>query len=155
MALPAVRMLTLATGLGILLGGCSAAATESEPAAESTSPGGSSSPADKSTASPTVEPASETDQFVTRFEDSLTALASRMPKPDSRSLRDAFVAAGADESAVEISADVTPTGLDVDAMTGAVAVGNTCVYGHVRDGITTVTELPALSNGGCFVGNQG
>ena len=46
------------------------------------------------------------------------------------------------------------TGLDVDAIQGAGLIDGTCVFGEVRDGSVTVTVLPVLGSGLCFVGDQ-
>ena len=84
----------------------------------------------------------------------LDAVAASAPTPDSEALRTAFDSAGVDPAAVEVSVDVTPTGLGVDAMTAAAPVGGSCIFGHIREGVATVIELPVLSDGRCFVGDQ-
>lgn len=94
------------------------------------------------------------DALTSRITDALNSLAAQTPKPDAETLRAAFESAGADAGSVEVSIDTTPTGLEVDAMTGAAPVADTCVFGHVRDGVATVTQLPVLADGRCFVGDQ-
>ncbi len=61
--------------------------------------------------------------------------------------------AGGRKAPVEVSVDKTPTGLEVDAIQGAVRAGGECVFGEVRDGKATVAILPPLSNGLCFIGD--
>ena len=97
---------------------------------------------------------STADAFTSSLEDSLTSLAAETTNPDAGALRAAFESAGADPGSVEVSIDTTPTGLEVDAMTAAVPLGDICVFGHIRDGASTVTQLPVLANGLCFVGDQ-
>ncbi|MHA7238552.1 DUF6993 domain-containing protein [Arthrobacter sp. TMS1-12-1] len=65
-----------------------------------------------------------------------------------------FADAGATPESVEVSADSTPTGLDVAAIQGAGLIRGTCVFGEVREGTATVVVLPALASGRCFVGDQ-
>ncbi|GAB3555380.1 hypothetical protein GCM10027404_32140 [Arthrobacter tumbae] len=97
---------------------------------------------------------STVDAFTAGLEDSLTLLAAETANPEAEALRAAFESAGADPDSVEVSIDTTPTGLEVDAMTAAAPFGETCVFGHIRSGASTVTQLPVLSNGLCFVGDQ-
>lgn len=114
------------------------------PAVPSPDPATSTLPSDASTA----------DAVTSRIADALDSLAAETPKPDAEALRAAFESAGVDADSVEVSIDITPTGLEVDAMTAAVPVGETCIFGHVRDGAATATQLPALADGRCFVGDQ-
>lgn len=65
----------------------------------------------------------------------------------------AMVKTGAVEEKVELSLDITPTGLAVDAIEAATPVAEECVIGQVRDGHVTVTILPVLASGLCFVGS--
>lgn len=143
----------LSAGIAGVISGCGASVTGSQTqalqlapaaAAPSSSPAESIAPADTSTA----------DALASSIADALDALAARSPEPDAEALRGAFAAAGADASSVEVSIDITPTGLEVDAMTGAVPVGESCVFGHIRDGVASVTQLPLLADGRCFVGDQ-
>lgn len=92
--------------------------------------------------------------FAAGVAEHLDRLVTGAPQPDTEELRSAFVAAGAEQASVEVSLDTTPTGLEVDAMTGAAPVDGTCVFGHIRDGVVTVTLLPVLADGQCFVGDQ-
>lgn len=55
---------------------------------------------------------------------------------------------------IEVSIDSTPTGLDVDAIQGAGRIGETCVFGEVREDEVSVSVLPVLGSGYCFVGDQ-
>ena len=87
------------------------------------------------------------------LETALKQLAGESPSPDRAGMTDAFATAGFDPAAVEVSADRTPTGLDVDAIQGAARQGGDCVFGEVRDGEVTVSVLPVLAGGRCFVGN--
>jgi protein tyrosine phosphatase (PTP) superfamily phosphohydrolase (DUF442 family) len=97
---------------------------------------------------------SAADSLAAAITEALNSLAAETPTPDAEALRSAFESAGVDAGSVEVSIDTTPTGLEVDAMTGAVPVGETCIFGHVRGGVPTVTQLPVLADGRCFVGDQ-
>lgn len=66
----------------------------------------------------------------------------------------ALTGAGIAPSALEVSVSRTPTGLEVDAIEAAALQGKDCVIGQIRDGSVSVTILPVLASGRCFVGAQ-
>ncbi|MBT2523140.1 hypothetical protein J7E80_19655 [Arthrobacter sp. ISL-28] len=84
--------------------------------------------------------------------DALGAVAAGTPRPGAEQIQQALTAAGVPAASLEISADRTPTGLDVDSMEAAAVRGKECVIGQIRNGKVTVTVLPVLANGKCFVG---
>jgi hypothetical protein len=84
----------------------------------------------------------------------LTALAATKPSPNRDEVRKAFADAGFPADSVEVSLDQTPTGLAVDSIRGAAMNGDTCLFGEVREGQVSVTALPKLDSGYCFVGDQ-
>ncbi len=144
--------LCFAAGVIILgLSGCGAAAgsptqvLQVAPAAPT-----ASSPALAAQKTPSEAPSN----VLTAVTEALNSAAAQTPKPNADALRAAFGTAGVDPAAVEVSIDTTPTGLEVDAMTAAAPVGDSCIFGHVRDGVATVTQLPVLADGRCFIGDQ-
>lgn len=144
--------LALVAGSLVLATGCGFAATGqvARPPAEvqpTNQPSTRATPSEQ----PNVDAASA---FKEALERNLSSLATESPQPASGQVRDAFVSSGAQEEAVEVSIDVTPTGLEVDAVTGATPFGEMCLFGHIADGVATVTELPGLSDGTCFIGDQ-
>ncbi len=84
---------------------------------------------------------------------SLGSLAAGTKSPSRDQMKAAMVAAGANPDTVEVSMDITPTGLAVDAMEAADVVDGQCIVGQVRDGQASVTVLPVLASGRCFVGD--
>ncbi|MET3718600.1 MULTISPECIES: hypothetical protein [unclassified Arthrobacter] len=84
--------------------------------------------------------------------DALTRLAAGTPKPATAQVTEALTGAGVAPATLEVSASRTPTGLAADAIESAVLQGTDCVFGHIRDGSVTVTVLPVLASGKCFVG---
>lgn len=82
----------------------------------------------------------------------LEDLAAKTPKPTSDQMVAALAKAGLEESEVEVSADITPTGLAVDAIEAAAPVAENCIVGQVRDGKVAISVLPVLDSGKCFVG---
>ncbi|WP_426226130.1 DUF6993 domain-containing protein [Pseudarthrobacter sp. DSP2-3-2b1] len=88
-----------------------------------------------------------------RVSDALSRLASGTPKPATAQVTDALTGAGVAPAALEVSASRTPTGLEADAIEAGVLQGRDCVIGQVRDGSVTVTVLPVLASGKCFVGS--
>jgi hypothetical protein len=82
----------------------------------------------------------------------LNRLAAGTPKPATAQVTEALTGAGVQPSVLEVSASRSPTGLEADAIESAVLQGTDCVFGHIRDGSVTVTVLPVLATGKCFVG---
>ena len=87
--------------------------------------------------------------------DALGAVVSGTPKPGTEQITQALTAAGFPAATLEVSASRTPTGLDVDSVEAAAVQGRKCVIGQIRDGKVTVTVLPVLASGKCFVGAAG
>jgi hypothetical protein len=84
--------------------------------------------------------------------DALGRLAAGTPRPATAQVTEALTGAGVAPGVLEVSASRTPTGLEADAIESAVLQGTDCVLGHIRDGSVTVTVLPVLASGKCFVG---
>jgi hypothetical protein len=85
--------------------------------------------------------------------DALTRLAAGTPKPATAQVMESLTGAGIPGAGLEVSESRTPTGLEADAIEAAVLHGSDCVVGQIRDGRVTVTVLPVLSSGKCFVGS--
>lgn len=100
-----------------------------------------------------VEAVSAADAMSGKLKSSLGKLASTTKAPNREQMMAAVLEAGADKENVELSIDITPTGLAVDAIESATLVGEECVIGQVRDGNVAVTILPVLGSGRCFVGD--
>lgn len=93
------------------------------------------------------------EDFAANLRDSLDSLAQTTKAPNRSQMLDAMLKAGASEEKTELSIDITPTGLAVDAIEAATLVGEECVVGQVREGNVAVTILPPLASGRCFVGD--
>jgi hypothetical protein len=83
----------------------------------------------------------------------LTGLAAGSPKPATAQVTEALTAAGIAPAVLQVSQSRTPTGLEADAIEAAVLQGKDCIIGQVREGTVTVTVLPVLASGKCFVGS--
>jgi hypothetical protein len=125
----------------------------------STGPEGEASggPATDGPASPGT-PGADPAGIATSVEAALRALAEAQD-PISRdqvraAVEQGFADAGAAPEALEVSIDRTPTGLDVDAIQGSGLIGGRCIVGEIREGTVSVTVLPVLATGLCFVGDQ-
>ena len=140
----------ISAGAALAVSGCGADAAGSQPRAPQVAPA-SQSPNPAESAAPA---SSEADVLTSSLTDALNSLAAESPNPDAEVLRAAFESAGAEADTIEVSIDTTPTGLEVDAMTAAAPLEDICVFGHIRDGAATVTQLPVLASGQCFVGDQ-
>ncbi|MBD8043418.1 hypothetical protein H9638_06280 [Arthrobacter sp. Sa2BUA2] len=128
------------------LSGCAAAG----PAAEGQQPIPAKSSSGESAAGPARAWIPEADAVQTQLE----ALAAQAPSPSRNAVREAYAAAGFSPDAVEVSQDITPTGLAVDSIVAGAPVAGQCVLGEVRSGSATVTVVPALSSGQCLIGDD-
>jgi hypothetical protein len=169
----AARRLLAATAAGALvvgLAGCISGTTpgvqpgsgEAAPAATSTgaASAGSAPTATETAAtgpladtSAAAAEAAATETVRKTVADALGRLAGGSPKPATAQVTDALTGAGIAPAALQVSQSRTPTGLEADAIEAAVLQGKDCVVGQVRDGAVTVTVLPVLASGKCFVGS--
>ncbi|MET4004809.1 MULTISPECIES: DUF6993 domain-containing protein [Arthrobacter] len=164
---PTPRKLSLrAVGVSVLLvasmalSGCSllpgeAPATDAAPAATSKAPvkDGANTPESKAPEEKQAEKVSAAEEMSGKLKATLTTLASTTKAPNREQMMAAMLEAGAVKEKVEVSIDITPTGLAVDAIESATLVGKECVIGQVRGGNVAVTTLPVLASGRCFVGD--
>ncbi|MBD7994392.1 hypothetical protein H9639_03675 [Arthrobacter sp. Sa2CUA1] len=128
------------------LSGCSAA----DPAAQGQQPAPAESSSGEAQAGPAASRIPEADAVETQ----LAALAAQAPKPSRDAVRDAYAAAGFAPESIEVSQDITPTGLAVDSIVAGAPVAGECVVGEVRSGAVTVTVVPALASGQCLIGDD-
>ncbi|MHA7304815.1 DUF6993 domain-containing protein [Arthrobacter sp. TMN-49] len=136
------------------LGGCSMLPS----ANQSSEPGGAagSATARKEAAKASdkpAEPASAAEELSVKVKASLAKLAAVTKAPSREQMLSAMLEAGAVKEKVELSVDITPTGLAVDAVESATRVAEECVIGQVREGNVSVIVLPVLASGRCFVGD--
>ncbi|MDJ0316030.1 DUF6993 domain-containing protein [Arthrobacter antibioticus] len=140
--------------VALALGGCSLLPTG--PADSGSVQGSPTTAAAKNSSEAEMEPTeppTAAQELATRIRDSLTELAGVTKSPNRDQMMSAMLEAGAEKDKVELSIDITPTGLAVDAIESAAPVGEECVVGQVRDGNVAVTILPVLASGRCFVGD--
>jgi hypothetical protein len=164
-------MLTAMTGAALVaaLSGCvggvpeaqrgaaetaTAASPSAAPSTVSESSGTPAGPlADTSGGQRTNSPEAATETVKKTLTDALGRLAGGSPKPATAQVTEALTGAGVDPAALQVSQSRTPTGLEADAIEASVLQGSDCVIGQVRDGAVTVTVLPVLASGKCFVGS--
>jgi hypothetical protein len=138
------------------LGGCSAtpAATPSpNPAVVTTAPTTTTAAGQDETEAPPIAAKTASHELQDKLTATLTTLAATTKSPNRAQMLQAMLDAGAVKEKVELSIDVTPTGLAVDAVESATRVAEECVIGQVRDGNVAVITLPVLASGRCFVGD--
>lgn len=148
-----IATVTLIVAAALAVTGCSSPTTASSEPSQALS----QSAATSSVASPKTEPTktpTAAEAFSQRVKGSLTKLGNATKAPNREQMMAAMLEAGATKDKVEISIDITPTGLAVDAIESAVPIASNCVIGQVRDGKVAVTILPILASGKCFVGDQ-
>ncbi|NUT71063.1 hypothetical protein [Pseudarthrobacter sp. C4D7] len=127
-------------------------AQSSGPATQSSASGGEPL-ANTSAGAQTQAEAAATEGVKRKVTDTLSALAAGTPKPATAQVSDALTGAGIAPAVLQVSQSRTPTGLEADAIEAAVLQGKDCVIGQVREGAVTVTVLPVLASGKCFVGS--
>ena len=154
------RMNSGAIGVSVLvaaslaLGGCSLLPTG--PGAPVPSPESTTAVPAEATPALADKPAEQltaAQELGAKLQTSLTTLASATKTPNREQMMSAMLEAGAVKEKVELSIDITPTGLAVDAVEAGALVAEECVVGQVRDGKVAVTLLPVLASGRCFVGD--
>lgn len=144
----------------LFLAGCSS--TPTDPAVTGVPP--SASGAENKTATPAPAatktavagpsaPAEASAALRSKLSDVLGRLAAGTPKPSTSQVREALTGAGIATGSLEVSESTTPTGLAADSIEAAVRQAKDCVIGQVREGAVTVTVLPVLASGKCFVGS--
>lgn len=126
------RVVALLVAGSLALSGCSLMLFGNEESSQTpstypvaTAPGENAQPADPKT------PAQE---FSAKLTASLDNLAATNQSPNRDQMRAAMVEAGANNDTLEISVDITPTGLAVDAIEAADVVDGECIVGQVREG---------------------
>ncbi|HKU32138.1 MAG TPA: hypothetical protein VJQ60_16775 [Arthrobacter sp.] len=161
-----MRFLVFSLAVAGMAAGCSAPAPVVSGSSASASGSVSASPAPPSSGSagtPSTQPSAGTGtpsanaataKLVQTMESTLKAVVSETSKPAQDVLRSRLESAGIPASAVEVSASKTPTGLDVDAIEAAARSGKDCVMGEIRDSQVSVSVLPVLASGKCFVGDS-
>lgn len=117
------------------------------------SAGASAQPLADTSGGASAAAAAATEKVKVTVTDALTRLAAGAPKPATAQVSDALTGAGIAASQLQVSQSRTPTGLEADAIEAAVLQGRDCVIGQVREGAVTVTVLPVLASGKCFVGS--
>jgi hypothetical protein len=73
--------------------------------------------------------------------------------PGGRPIIDNLVASGFDKSSMQVTADRTPRGSDVDSLQFSVRIADDCLIGHVDGAGYTSAVVPALETGSCLIGN--
>ncbi|HEU4808359.1 MAG TPA: hypothetical protein VFT01_08860 [Homoserinimonas sp.] len=114
-----------------------------------------------SSVSPAPEPEPEPDPVLDpdgtaednlRYFDFVNAKVLTGGNPGGQAIIDNLVAAGFDKSAMQVTADRTPRGTDVDSLQFSVRIGEECLIGQA-DGRGYISTLaPALESGSCLVG---
>ena len=136
----------------VALGGCSTLPVgENATSHAPTAPATTSTPTE--TAGPIETPMTPAQEFSAKLTASLGDLAAGTKSPNRVQMNAAMLEAGAAEDTLEVSVDTTPTGLAVDAIEAASLVEGECVVGQVRNGQVSVSLLPVLATGRCFVGD--
>jgi hypothetical protein len=123
-------------------------------------PAVSSPSAPAASAQPSATPAprfgadASTPEALRFFDATVTTLLKTDPRPHGRDVIDALVAAGFDKKAMEVTADQTTLGRDVDSLEFSVLwKKRDCLVGQVGSSGFGSTSSRVLSTGKCLVGH--
>jgi len=123
----------------------------SETPAEAPSSPSSAAPQPVSTPDPVFEPDGSAEDNLPYF-NFVNSQLLQNGNPGGRPVIDNLVAAGFDKSAMEVTADRTPLGRDVDSLQFSVRIGDECLIGQAGAGGYTAIVAPSLRTGGCLIG---
>ncbi|WP_240470846.1 DUF6993 domain-containing protein [Haematomicrobium sanguinis] len=143
-------MLSLVVGgtVAVALAGC---VSESSDPTSTGSPAVSEAPTSQAPEDPRVAALNaKSDQI----QQAVTGVLPESGFPAREVVQKAITDTGVPLEQVSVGQSVTPTGLAVDAMQFAVNDADICIMGEIRGGQVSMTQLPALSGGKCFVGDQ-
>jgi hypothetical protein len=127
---------------------------------EAVAPTASQAPVASSTPTPTptqpvashLVPDGTAEENLPYFDSVNNAVLAAGGQANGRAIIDGLVAAGFDKSAMQVTADTTPTHKNTDSIQFAVHVGSACLIGQFGGGKYTSATGPALATGGCLVG---
>jgi hypothetical protein len=131
--------------------GCTDSPTDPSPASTSVGETPSSVPDAEPEVDPELVPEGNADDNLPYF-DFVNAAFLADGNPGGRAIIDNLVAAGFDKGAMEVTADRTPLGSDVDSLQFSVLIGDGCLLGQAGAGGYTSSVAPALESGTCLVG---
>ncbi|WP_423923388.1 DUF6993 domain-containing protein [Frigoribacterium sp. 2-23] len=102
--------------------------------------------------SSTLTPESTTAEAFAFFDTANRALLGATPMPGGQAIVDNLVAAGFDKSKMQVTADKTSIGRDVDSVEFSVLWGSDCLIGQAQNSGYTSQTTPVLGNGACLIG---
>ncbi len=137
---------------GVLLVGCTTAPQDGHSATHpAESPNTEPSPSQTPEPEPVLDPDGSAEDNLPYF-DFVNAALLEGGNPGGREIIDNLVAAGFDKSAMEVTADRTPLGRDVDSVQFSVRIGEDCLLGQAGAGGYTGAVVPVLQTGSCLIG---
>jgi len=155
------RIWALAAGVAVsmALAGCSVSGPPTLSPSAGVSGDRSSATTTRTTTPPTsqppaavYDPAGGAHGNLDYFDAQMSVLLAADARPGGRAIIDHLVSSGFDRGAMEVTADTTAVGLDVDATQFSVRFDDGCIVGQV--GILGYSSLvaPVLGTGRCLVG---
>jgi hypothetical protein len=120
------------------------------------------STAESPSSAPNVEPTAEADPELVPggtaednlpYFDFVNSEVLTSGNPGGRPIIDNLASAGFDRAAMQVTADRTPRGSEVDSVQFSVLIGEDCLIGQADGSGYTSTLAAALESGGCLLGN--
>lgn len=137
-------------GAGALVA-CTGTPSEGPRSQVTTSPPSSASEAPAPAPDPVLQPEGSAQDNLPYF-DFVNSKLLKGGGTGGRTIIDNLVSAGFDKTVMEVTADLTPLGSDVDSLQFSVRAGEECLIGQTGAGGYTSTVAPTLETGSCLIG---
>jgi hypothetical protein len=141
--------LGLAGVVVVMLAGCTTS-TDPDPAASASAT--PSATAETPVAAPTLSPAGSAAENLAFFDSVNSSFLAADPMPGGRAILDNLVGAGFDKAAMQVTADETTIGRDVDSVQFSVRFGDRCLIGQAAASGYAGIEAPVVAGDRCLIG---
>ena len=132
----------------VALAGCTTSAEPDPAPSVSDTPSASESPV----VAPTLSPTGSAAENLAFFDSVNSSFLAADPMPGGRAILDNLVGAGFDKTAMQVTADETTIGRDVDSVQFSVRFGDRCLIGQAAASGYVGIEAPVVAGDRCLIG---
>jgi hypothetical protein len=147
-ASPALALLVA----GLVVTGLAACTAPEEPAPAASVSAAPSASVEAPVIAPTLSPTGSAADNLAFFDSVNSSFLAADPMPGGRAILDNLVAAGFDKAAMQVTADETTIGRDVDSVQFSVRFGDRCLIGQAAASGYAGIEAPAVAGDRCLIG---
>lgn len=101
-----------------------------------------------------VESAAAELSLLATYQHALERVSAELQEPTVATVKPILTEYGFSSDKVEVSQSLTPTGLDVDAISVALTVDGQCFIGQIRSSAVATKSMPPLDDGRCLIGSD-